>query len=63
VLSTDPPVDRRDGDVAPKRFDRRNTRLRGDAWSLETATSDSSRSRCSAFSTHVASSEASSAAN
>jgi hypothetical protein len=40
VLSTDPPVDRRDGDVAPKRFDRRDTHLRGDARRLETATSD-----------------------
>jgi hypothetical protein len=40
VLSTDPPVDRRDGDVAPERFSRRDTHLRGDARRLETATSD-----------------------
>jgi len=39
VLSTDPPVDRRDGDSTPKRLDRRNAHLRGDARSLETATS------------------------
>lgn len=40
MLSTDPPVDRRDGDVAPERFDRRDTHLRGDARRLETATSE-----------------------
>jgi hypothetical protein len=40
VLSTDPPVDRRDGDVAPERFDRRGAHLRGDARRLETATSE-----------------------
>jgi len=63
VLSTDPPVDRRDGDVAPERFGRRDTHLRGDARRLETATSDFLSSWCVAASTRAARAATSSAAN
>jgi hypothetical protein len=63
MLSTDPPVDRRDGDVAPKRFDRRDAHLRGDARSLETATADSPYWRNVAASTDAVRTAAPSAAN